>query len=395
MRLRSEAREPHMKNSAVLLLGLIVAFALPVAGAQPARPVSDPPPPPALKVASFILMEQATGTVLAAHEPDLRVEPASITKIMSAYVAFDALRSGSVRLSDETIISEKAWRMQGSRTFLDVNSRVSVENLLLGMIVQSGNDASVALAEHLGGVEEDFAAIMNATAARLGLTGTHYENSTGWPSEGHYTTAADTALLTRALIRDYPALYAMHAIREFTWNGITQPNRNTLLARDATVDGVKTGHTESAGYCLVASAARDGMRLIAVVMGASSEAQRLQDTLRLLSYGFRYFENRALLEAGAAFGTARVWKGEDTVIDVVVSETLAMTLPRGVADNAETEVVIDQPLIAPLAADSVVGKVTLISDGEVLAQRPLVPARAVPAGGWWQRARDSVLLWFE
>ena len=384
-----------MKRSTVSLLGLMVAFALSAAAAQTPQPTPGLPPPPALEVSSFVLMEQSTGAVLASHEPDLRVEPASITKIMSAYVVFDSLRAGETSLSEEALISENAWRMQGSRTFLDLNSRVSVENLLMGMIVQSGNDASVALAEHLAGAEADFAAMMNSAAARLGLTGTNYENAAGWPGESHYTTAADTALLTRAMIRDYPELYAMHAIREFTWNGITQPNRNTLLARDATVDGVKTGHTQSAGYCLVASAVRDGMRLIAVVMGASSDAQRSQDALRLLSYGFRYFENHTLLEAGAALGSARVWKGADTVIGLTVSEGVTMTLPRRAADGAETEVVIDEPLIAPLAADTIVGKVTVTANGEVLAQLPLVPAQAVPAGGWWQRTRDSVLLWFE
>lgn len=384
-----------MRKTTASLLGLIAAFALSAAVAQTAQPVAEVPRPPGLDVASFVLMEQETGAVLAAREPDLRVEPASITKIMSAYVVFDSLAAGETSLSEEALISETAWRMQGSRTFLDLNSRVSVEDLLLGMIVQSGNDASVALAEHLAGAEEDFAALMNSTAARLGLTGTRFENSTGWPGENHYTTAADTALLTRAMIRDYPALYGMHAIREFTWNGIAQPNRNGLLARDATVDGVKTGHTESAGYCLVASAVRDGMRLIAVVMGAASEAQRSRDALRLLSYGFRYFENHTLLEAGASLGSARVWKGEDTVIGVTVSGGLEMTLPKRAADGIRTEVVIDEPLIAPLAADSVVGTVTVIHDGETLAQRPLIPARAVPAGGLWQRTRDTVLLWFE
>ena len=384
-----------MKKSTVSLSGLIIAFALSSAGAQPARPTPGLPQPPALEVSSFVLMEQSTGTVLASRAPDLRVEPASITKIMSAYVVFESLRTGEISLSAEAVISENAWRMQGSRTFLDLNSRVSVENLLLGMIVQSGNDASVALAEHLAGAEADFAVIMNATAARLGLASTRYENATGWPGENHYTTAADTALLTRAMIRDYPELYAMHAISEFTWNGIVQPNRNTLLARDATVDGVKTGHTQSAGYCLVASAVRGGMRLIAVVMGASSESQRSRDALRLLSYGFRYFENRTLLEAGAALGSARVWKGGDTVIGVTVSEGVAMTLPKHLADGAETEVVIEVPLIAPLAADAAVGKVIVTANGEALAQRPLVPAHAVSAGGWWQRTRDTVLLWFE
>ena len=377
------------------VLALAVVCAAGSASAQSPRPMAQMPGPPALNVSSFVLMEQDTGAILASHEPDLRVEPASITKIMTAYVLFEALAAGETSMDEEMVISENAWRMQGSKTFLDVNSRVSVENLLLGMIVQSGNDASVALAEHLAGAEVDFAALMNTVARGLGMTGTNFENATGWPGENHYTTAMDTAVLTRAMIRDYPALYGMHAVREFTWNGIRQPNRNTLLARDATVDGVKTGHTQSAGYCLVTSAVRDGMRLIAVVMGAASEAQRAQDALRLMSYGFRYFETRTLLEAGTAFGEARVWKGEDTVVKLTVAEDVVMTLPKRATNELETTVVIDEPLIAPLAEGAAVGRVALVHDGETLAELPLVPERPVPAGGWWQRTRDSVLLWFE
>lgn len=384
-----------MKRTIATFIVLACACAAGSAAAQSPRPIAQLPAPPALDVSSFLLMEQETGAILAAHEPDLRVEPASITKIMSAYVVFEALAAGELSMQEEAVISENAWRKQGSRTFLDLNSRVSVENLLLGMVVQSGNDASVAMAEHLAGAEEDFATLMNSAAQGLGMQGTHYQNSTGWPGEEHYTTAADTARLTRAMIQEYPVLYGMHAIREFTWNGISQPNRNRLLARDASVDGVKTGHTQSAGYCLVASSVRDGMRLIAVIMGAASESQRAQDALRLLSYGFRYFETRTLLEAGTSFGSARVWKGEETVVDVMAAEGVVMTLPKRTADQLETRVVINEPLIAPLAADTPVGQLTLIHGGEVVAEQPLVPARAVPAGGLWQRTRDSVLLWFE
>lgn len=384
-----------MRRTSAFAIVLAAALAAGSAAAQSPRPAAGVPGPPALSVSSFVLMEQDTGTILASLEPDLRVEPASITKIMSAYAAFEALDAGEVSLDEEAVISETAWRMQGSRTFLDLNSRVSVENLLLGMIVQSGNDASVALAEHLAGAEEDFATLMNSIARRLGMTGTNFENSTGWPGENHYTTAMDTAILTRAMIRDFPALYGMHALREFTWNDIRQPNRNTLLARDATVDGVKTGHTESAGYCLVASAVRDGMRLIAVVMGAASESQRAQDVLRLLSYGFRYFETRTLLAAGADFGSARVWKGEDTVIGLTVEDDVVMTLPKRASEGIETRVVVNEPLVAPLEAGQPVGQVSLVQDGETIAELPLVPARAVASGGFWQRTRDSVLLWFE
>ncbi|MCY3989327.1 MAG: D-alanyl-D-alanine carboxypeptidase [Gammaproteobacteria bacterium] len=381
-------------NSAIAIL-LAAALAAGSAAAQSPRLAAGLPSPPALSVSSFVLMEQETATILASLEPELRVEPASITKIMSAYAVFEALAAGETSLDEESVISQKAWRMQGSRTFLDLNSRVSVENLLLGMVVQSGNDASVALAEHLSGAEEDFATLMNSIAQRLGMTGTNFENSTGWPGENHYTTALDTAILTRAMVRDYPTLYGMHALREFTWNGIRQPNRNTLLARDATVDGVKTGHTESAGYCLVASAVRDGMRLIAVVMGAASESQRARDALRLLSYGFRYFETRKLLEAGANFGSARVWKGEETVVGLTVEDDVIMTLPKRASEGIKTRVVVNEPLIAPLEPGQPVGRVALIRDGETLAELPLVPERAVASGGLWQRTRDSVLLWFE
>ena len=384
-----------MTRTSAFAIVLAAVLAAGSAAAQSPQPAAEPPGPPALKVSSFVLMEQDTGTILAWLEPDLRVEPASITKIMSAYAVFEALGEGEAALHEEAVISEKAWRMGGSRTFLDLNSRVSVENLLLGMIVQSGNDASVALAEHLAGAEEDFAGLMNSIARRLGMTGTNFENATGWPGENHYTTALDTAILTRAMIADYPTLYGMHALREFTWNGIRQPNRNTLLARDATVDGVKTGHTESAGYCLVASAVRDGMRLIAVVMGASSESQRAQDALRLLSYGFRYFETRTLLEAGASLGSARVWKGGETVVGLTVRDDVVMTLPKRASEQVETRVTVSEPLIAPLEAGRPVGQVALIRGGETIAELPLVPERAVPAGGLWQRIRDTVLLWLE
>lgn len=384
-----------MTRTSAFAIVLAAVLAAGSAAAQSPQPAAEPPGPPALNVSSFVLMEQDTGTILASLEPDLRVEPASITKIMSAYAVFEALGEGEAALHEEAVISEKAWRMGGSRTFLDLNSRVSVENLLLGMIVQSGNDASVALAEHLAGAEEDFAGLMNSIARRLGMTGTNFENATGWPGENHYTTALDTAILTRAMIADYPTLYGMHALREFTWNGIRQPNRNTLLARDATVDGVKTGHTESAGYCLVASAVRDGMRLIAVVMGASSESQRAQDALRLLSYGFRYFETRTLLEAGASLGSARVWKGGETVVGLTVRDDVVMTLPKRASEQVETRVTVSEPLIAPLEAGRPVGQVALIRGGETIAELPLVPERAVPAGGLWQRIRDTVLLWLE
>lgn len=384
-----------MRNCSVSAVVLAAALAAGSAAAQSPRPVAGLPSPPALNVSSFVLMEQETGSILASLEPDMRVEPASITKIMTAYAVFEALAVGELTLHEEAVIGENAWRKQGSRTFLDLNSRVSVENLLLGMIVQSGNDASVALAEHLSGAEEDFAVLMNSIAERLGMTGTNFENATGWPGEDHYTTARDTAVVTRAMIRDHPTLYAMHALREFTWNDIRQPNRNPLLARDATVDGVKTGHTESAGYCLVASAVRDGMRLIAVVMGAASPSQRAQDALRLLSYGFRYFESATLVQAGADFGSARVWKGEDSVVGLTVEDDVVMMLPKRAGEQVETRVVVNEPLIAPLEAGQPIGRVTLIHDGETLAELPLAPERAVPSGGFWQRTRDTVLLWFE
>src|SRR5690606_24486738 len=277
------------------LVGTTLALGLAAAGAQQPQPLPQPAQPqpraaipaaPALTAKSYVLMDFASGQVLASKEPEARVEPASLTKMMASYLVFNELDAGRVRPDDLVTISEKAWKTGGSKMFVEVGKQVPVQDLLMGMVVQSGNDATVALAEHLGGTEEVFAQMMNAEAGRLGMRGTHFVNSDGLPDPEHYTTAMDMALLSRALIRDHPERYAAYKVKEFTWNNITQHNRNALLWRDASIDGIKTGHTESAGYCLAASAEREGMRLVAVVMGTASEKVRADEAQALLNYGF-------------------------------------------------------------------------------------------------------------
>ena len=273
-----------------------------------AQSVMPAPAPPIIGAKSYLAIDAQTGHELAALDPDIPLAPASLTKIMTTYVVFKALQQEQIQLTDEVTISEKAWRMPGSRMFVEVGKRVTIEDLLLGMIVQSGNDASVALAEHIAGTEGVFAEMMNQYAQQLGMLSTHFVNSTGMPAEGHLTTARDLATLARAMIAEFPDYYAWHAVREFTFNEIKQSNRNKLLWRDASVDGLKTGHTDDAGYCLVASAKRDGMRIITVVLGSASEKSRADGSQALLNYGFRFFETRLLFKAGEEVSTARVWK---------------------------------------------------------------------------------------
>lgn len=280
------------------------------------------PSPPAVDAQSYLVIDFNSGHEIASHEPDAQMEPASLTKLMTAYVIFNELRAGRLTLEDEALISERAWRTGGSRMFVDVNTRVSIEDLLKGMIIQSGNDASVALAEHVAGTEEAFAGLMNAHAARLGMTGSNFTNATGWPDEGLYTTARDIATLSRALIAEFPQYYHWYSEREFTWNNIRQNNRNNLLWRDSTVDGLKTGQTEAAGYCLVTSALRNDMRLITVVLGTRSERARADISQALLNYGFRFFETHRLYAAGTELARTRVWKGVLEDVPVGIAEDL-------------------------------------------------------------------------
>jgi D-alanyl-D-alanine carboxypeptidase (penicillin-binding protein 5/6) len=338
--------------------------------------------------------------VLAARNENERMEPASITKLMTAYVVFRSIREKRIGLNDEAPISVVAWRSGGatsggSTTFLDVGSRVPVETLLKGMIIQSGNDASVALAEYVAGTEEAFADLMNRYAKEIGLNDSSFRNSTGLPDPQHYTTAADIARLGNALIREFPEYYRWYSEKQFTFNGITQGNRNGLLYRDPTVDGMKTGYTASAGYCLVTSALRNGMRLVSVVLKTDSARARERASEALLAYGFRFYETKPLFTAGKPVETVRVWKGEAESVDVGVAQSFAVTLPRGAGDNLQTQVEVRTPLEAPLDPATPVGMIRVRLDDQVLAEAPLVPLAAVPEGSLWAQARDTVLLWFE
>ena len=368
---------------AVLVLGSSLAVAqVPV------------PAPPAIDTSSHILIDFHSGTEVAAAQPDLRVEPASITKLMTSYVVFKEIERANLSLDDQVLVSEKAWRTQGSRMFIEVDSQVDVETLLQGVIIQSGNDASVALAEHIGGSEDVFASMMNEQARLLGMVNTNYANSTGLPDPDQYTSARDSALLARALIEEFPAYYAWYSQREFTYNDIRQHNRNRLLWRDPSVDGLKTGHTESAGYCLVTSANRDGMRLISVVMGTDSEEARATASQALLNYGFRFFETYQLYDVGASLKTEAVWKGEVDDVSLGVDEALFVTIPRGRYDALEARLELTGTLVAPLQAGETVGELIVELDGEDVARRPLKVQASVDPGGFFGRTADGIRLWF-
>ena len=361
------------------------------AATTPAVPV---PPPPQLNARSFILIDGDSGRVLAALDPDSRQEPASLTKLMTAYAVFHALKEGRIKLTDMVTISENAWKQEGSRMFVEVGKQVSVENLIQGMIVQSGNDATVALAEFVGGTEPTFVQMMNSYAKQLGMTGSHFTNSAGMPDPEHYMTARDAATLADAVIREYPEYYRWYSQKEFAWNGITQQNRNGLLWRDPSVDGVKTGHTESAGYCLIASSKRDGMRLVSVVLGTDSMKAREDASAALINYGYNFFETKRVYAAGQPLTTARVWKGAAPEVGLALKRDLYITGQRGRVGSVQAEFELPERLIAPLSASTAIGKVKVVVDGATVATYDLYPAQDVPAGGFFRRAVDSVRLWF-
>jgi len=353
------------------------------------------PAAPVIGAKSYLLIDARTGRELASLDPDMSLAPASLTKIMTSYVVFKALEQDQIELEDEVTISEKAWRMPGSRMFIEVGDRVTVHDLLMGMIIQSGNDASVALAEHVAGTEEVFAQMMNQYAEQLGMHATHFVNATGMPADGHVTTARDLATLARALIAEFPEHYAWHSIREFTYNDITQSNRNTLLWRDPSVDGLKTGHTEEAGYCLVASAERDGMRLVSVVLGTASDKARADGSQALLNYGFRFFETRLLYKAGEEVTTARVWKSANETSRLGVFEDLYATVRRGTYDELESTIDIPSVIEAPVAVGQPVAELRITHGEDDILSTPLRALDDNPVGSMWQRVRDSVSLWFE
>ena len=372
-----------------LSLILVIATTTHAAAPMPA------PAPPIIGAKSYLVIDAQTGHEIASLNPDTALAPASLTKLMTTYVVFSALQQGQIRLEDEVTVSEKAWRTEGSRMFIEVGSRVSVEDLLIGMIVQSGNDASVALAEHIAGTESVFAELMNQNAAKLGMLSSHFLNATGLPAEGHITTARDLATLARAIISEFPDYYNWHSVKEYTYNGIKQDNRNSLLWRDDSVDGLKTGHTEDAGYCLVASAKRDDMRIISVVMGTSSTKARTEGSQALINYGFRFFETRLLFEAGEEISTARVWKSANESTRLGVLEDLYITVRRGTYDNLESTLDVPAIIEAPVAAGQPVAQLKVHLGEEELLNATLRALEDNPIGSIWQRARDSVTLWFE
>jgi len=371
---------------------LLLIFATMPALAQDPRPL---PAAPVIGASSYLLIDATTGRELAALQPDTAVPPASLTKLMTAYAVFKALAGEQIGLQDEVTISERAWRTPGSRMFIEVGKRVSVQDLLLGMIVQSGNDASVALAEYVAGSEDVFAELMNQYATSLGMHSSHFMNSTGLPDDNHYATARDLATLARAIINEFPEYYRWYSVREFTYNDIKQPNRNNLLWRDDSVDGMKTGHTDAAGYCLVASAQRDDMRVISVVLGTASEKARADGSQALLNYGFRFYETRLVFKAGAEIASTRIWKSANEYTALGVLEDLYVTLPRGSYDSLQSSVSIPAILEAPVAQGQPLAEIKISLNGEQLLQRPLRALNDNPSGSFWQRTVDSVSLWFE
>ena len=352
------------------------------------------PPPPQIDARAWLLTDLLSGQVLAESAPDARVEPASLTKLMTAYLAFAAIKEGRIQPDQALPVSEKAWRAEGSRMFLDPRRPAKVDELLKGMIVQSGNDASIVLAEAIAGSEEGFAAMMNQMAKRLNMHNTHFVNSTGLPHPQHYTTARDLTRLAAALIRDFPSYYGYYAMKEYTYNGITQPNRNRLLWLDPNVDGVKTGHTQSAGYCLVSSAKRGDRRLLAVVLGARSESGRATESQKLLNYGFQSFETVRLYKANQPVTRLRLYKGRQAEVGAGFPQDMYVTVPRGAGNRIQAQLITRQPMIAPVSRGQALGTVRLSVDGHPLGDHPLRALDNVAVAGLLGRAWDGMLLWF-
>ncbi|MFZ4535802.1 D-alanyl-D-alanine carboxypeptidase family protein [Propionivibrio sp.] len=353
------------------------------------------PTPPALAAKSWLLIESASGQELASQAPDERLEPASLTKLMTAYLTFAALKQGTIKIDQMVTVSEKAWKAQGSRMFIQVGTQVKVEDLIKGMIVQSGNDACVALAEAISGNEEVFAQMMNREAQRLGMKASNFRNSAGMPDPQHYTTARDLAILASALIRDFPEDYAKYySLKEFRYNNITQPNRNRLLYLDPTVDGVKTGHTEGAGYCLISSSKRGPRRLLSVVLGTASDNVRTSESLKLLNYGFQFYDAAQLYAKDQAVSNLKVWKGASPTVKAGFTNDFILAVPKGYAPRLTTELLSQLPLIAPVTQGQVVGTLKVSLDGKPFGEYPVVAIEAVPLAGFFGRLIDTIRLWF-
>lgn len=352
-------------------------------------------PAPALAANAWVLVDHGTGQVLASKDPDMRIEPASLTKLMTAYLTFTALKAGTIALDQPVPVSEAAWRQEGSRMFIEPNKPVTVQELIRGVIVQSGNDACMALSELIAGSEEAFAALMNREAKRLGMTNTHFTNSTGLPDPALYTTANDLALLASAIIREFPEYFPLYSMKEYTYNKITQPNRNRLLWLDGTVDGMKTGHTSAAGYCLVSTALRGPRRLISVVLGTASDNVRAQESLKLLNFGFQFFDTVKLYSADQPLSQFRVWKGQENEVAAGFTSDFVLSLPKGQADKIEAKLESLQPVLAPLQKGQQIGTLKLSVDGNALGEYPVVALQDVPVAGFFGRFWDALVLWIK
>ena len=376
-------------------LSLLVLLAVPFA----ASAESAIPSPPQLAAKSYVLMDGASGKVLVENNGDQRLPPASLTKLMTAYIATLEIRKGKIGEQDLVTVSEHAWRTGGaasggSTMFLPINSQVTVDDLLHGIIIQSGNDASIALAEYIAGSEDAFADMMNETAEKLGMKNSHFMNATGLPHPEHYSSAHDMAILARAIINEDAEHYAIYSQKEFFWNNIKQGNRNLLLWRDSTVDGLKTGHTEEAGFCLVASAVRDGARMITSVFGTDSEKTRAAETQKLLTYGFRFFETQTFYKAGQELAQAQVWKGTTRQVKAGLAQDLSLTLPKGQVKQLKASMVLEPQLVAPLKQGDVIGKVEVKLGEEVVHSADLIALEPVEEGGFFRRLWDSIRLFF-
>ncbi len=353
------------------------------------------PTPPALAAKSWLLIESGSGQELASQAADERLEPASLTKLMTAYLTFAALKQGAIKIDQMVTVSERAWKAEGSRMFIQIGTQVKVDDLIKGMIVQSGNDACVALAEAIAGNEEVFAEMMNREAQRLGMKSTSFRNAAGMPDPQHYTTARDLAKLAGALIRDFPEDYAKYySIKEFRYNNITQPNRNRLLWIDPTVDGVKTGHPEAAGYCLISSAKRGPRRLLSIVLGTQSDKARAQESLKLLNYGFQFYDAVPLYTKDQVVSTLKVWKGKESTVKAGFTQDFIISVPKGFAPRLKSELVSKQPLMAPVSAGQVVATLRVTLDGKPYGDYPVLAIDAVPLAGIFGRAIDTMRLWF-
>ena len=364
-------------------------------GAAASAAPTPVPAAPSINAKAYLVVDFRSGRVLAEKDADARVEPASITKLMTAYVTFAKLREGQVRLDDEVTVSEKAWRVEGSRMWIEVGKRVGLEALLKGMIIQSGNDASIAIAEHIAGSEETFAALMNQYAAELGMINSHFENSTGLPAEGHLMSARDIVTLTGRLIADFPQYYSWYSEKSYTYNDIEQFNRNNLLWRDKSVDGVKTGHTEAAGWCLVSSAEREDMRVVAVVLGTPGKEARVSASQSLINYAFNFYKTYLIYPGGQPITTEKVWKGATDTASLGPLEDLYVTIPRGQYEQLRPSMNLPDTLIAPLATGEALGSVTVELGEETLAQLPVYSLEPVASGSFFRRAVDEFMLWFE